>query len=224
MNAAPTFVPCGKIVGVVRSAYKAVVRWFPGGPKGLIRYYFVPKENGFFTGLNRFWPWSQELDIVNETAAGEVTSHGRTWDRGEPPIPALVHEPEGTPAEFEGNGTITWSPPSPTPAHLLPGCIRPPMHLPIRIGLSAVAGVYPAGTVLLTGGLRIGLSAVVSSAGDPLEVESAMSLRIGLESHDPIATDSGGLRIGLYEGREPLSALLSPMGFRIGLSAEVTDG
>lgn len=145
---APAFSPCGAVVGAVRSCYDRPCQWYPGGPIGRIRYYFVPKTNARLPGVNVFHPYSTFVsELENTSQTGERTPSYK-WYRGNPPVTPIKNgkTPCGTAADFAGVGT------SPLPGGYvaltdLCGCDWPNLYW-----FSSGQGLLAGGTALVTGG------------------------------------------------------------------------
>lgn len=72
---------------------------------GKIRFYFAKEGAQWFPHKTCFHPYSQYLQLSNETHPGEITGRGfRVWNRGDNTNDLAGDHFEGTPADFIGQG------------------------------------------------------------------------------------------------------------------------
>lgn len=119
--------PCGRIVDLMRSCYKAQVAFFRDDPGILsgVQWYFVPETNPQL-GLNnhfysRIWERKDEpADPIGEQYAPVP------WRGGKPPYPVSVGGLCGTEEQW-ANGALLSDPIPPSwPGTLIPKCCQPP--------------------------------------------------------------------------------------------------
>lgn len=125
-------------MGVARSAYSTLCRWYVGGPVGRIRYYFVPPTNRVYYGTNVFWPSTELLsDFSNVDGPGEIKAAPRAWERGSNLRPDLVGDHvAGTADDFAGLTPVPVIQPS------APACTETPgLTLPLEIRAAFFRGL-----------------------------------------------------------------------------------
>lgn len=140
----PHFSPCGAIVEWIRTAYSAPCQWYPGGPVGRIRWYFVPETNAHFDAATVFWPYSQELQLDNPDQPGERTGKvNRPFYRGTNRFPSRdgshVH---GDLIYFDGETPAPWSGDATPPTAFVP-CDLPGVFVFPSAGSVTLQGLPP---------------------------------------------------------------------------------
>lgn len=69
-------------MGVIRSAYRAWVRFYPGQALTRVQWYFCNPSNPWFMGENIFFPWKEYKQFENTDDLGEITDLPRPWVNG----------------------------------------------------------------------------------------------------------------------------------------------
>jgi len=126
-STAPAFSPCGVAVTVLRRCYQEPCRFYADEPPVGIRYYWAPPGAAVLTIPTIFYGWARAKENVYHGGPGETAQFKKAFETdgysfSSAPGVAIT----GTPADFLGQGVVTWSPYRPTPLPLRPACDTPP--------------------------------------------------------------------------------------------------